>query len=144
MEIYFGVFNLIAFIPWSLMIFFPDQKITSICVDRQIPIVMLCSIYFVLFILQILGPNNTFVDFMDFNSVKQAFSNDLVMLLGWVHYLAFDLFVGIYIYESMKKQLKMRLLMRLILTITLFLGPIGYLFYTILGRAETKKSQTKK
>ena len=143
MEIYFGIFNLIALIPWLLMICFPDHKITGICTDRQIPVVMLCSIYFVLFSIQILGPNNTFVDFMDFNSVKQAFSNDLVMLLGWVHYLAFDLFIGIYIFENMKQQLKMRLSLRMILVITLFLGPIGYLIFALSGRSRDKKSQVE-
>ena len=139
MEIYFGIFNLFALIPWLLMICFPDHKITGICIYRQIPVVMLCSIYFVLFIIQILGPNNISVDFMDFNSVKQAFSNDLVMLLGWVHYLAFDLFIGIYIFENMKQQLKMRLSLRMILTITLFLGPIGYLIFALIFQFISEK-----
>lgn len=139
MEIYFGLFNLIALIPWSLMIFFPDQKITGICIDKQIPVIMLSSIYLVLFFIQIFSSNNTIVDFMDFNSVKQAFSNDLIMLLGWVHYLAFDLFIGIYIFENMKKQLKMRLSLRIILSITLFLGPVGYLIYVLVGEKEIRK-----
>jgi hypothetical protein len=60
-------------------------------------------------------------------AVKTLFSSDPVLLAGWVHYLAFDLLVGIWIAERLDDQRIARPLQALVLVTTFMFGPLGYL-----------------
>jgi Domain of unknown function (DUF4281) len=59
--------------------------------------------------------------------VKALFSSDPVLLAGWVHYLAFDLFVGVWIADRLDAQRVSRLVQAPILIATFFFGPFGLL-----------------
>ena len=59
--------------------------------------------------------------------VKALFQSDPVLLAGWVHYLAFDLFVGIWLAERLDAARVSRLVQAPILLTTLMFGPIGLL-----------------
>ena len=61
--------------------------------------------------------------------VKSLFSVDQVMLAGWVHYLAFDLFVGAWITRDGLERGVWRPLLIPILITTLMIGPAGLLVY---------------
>ncbi len=61
--------------------------------------------------------------------VKSLFSVDQVMLAGWVHYLAFDLFVGAWITKDGLERGVWRPLLIPILITTLMIGPAGLLVY---------------
>ena len=61
--------------------------------------------------------------------VKALFSNDQALLAGWVHYLAFDLFVGAWITRDGLERGVWRALLVPILVLTLMLGPAGLLVY---------------
>ena len=57
------------------------------------------------------------------------FSNPYVLAAGWIHYLAFDLFVGAWeVYDSQKNGLPHRLVIPC-LVLTLMLGPAGLALY---------------
>ena len=67
-----------------------------------------------------------------FNSlaeVKALLSTEPTLLAGWVHYLAFDLFVGCWIAEQADTLGLSRLLQAPILVLTFLFGPIGYLVF---------------
>jgi len=54
--------------------------------------------------------------------------------LAWVHFLAFDLFVGRWIYLDSQERKINNWLISPILFLTLMLGPVGFVAYTVLRR----------
>ena len=60
-------------------------------------------------------------------AVKILLSSNPVLLAGWVHYLAFDLFVGVWLAERLDAQRVARPLQALVLITTFMFGPLGYL-----------------
>ena len=63
--------------------------------------------------------------------VRTLFSNDWLLLAGWVHYLAFDLFIGSWQVRDARKHGIPHLLLVPGLILTLMFGPIGLLLYCI-------------
>jgi hypothetical protein len=61
--------------------------------------------------------------------LRALFMSDPVLLAGWVHYLAFDLFVGIWIAARADALGLHRVLQMPILLATFMFGPIGLLLY---------------
>jgi hypothetical protein len=51
--------------------------------------------------------------------------------IAWVHFLAFDLFVGRWIYLDSQDRRISAWLMAPVLFLTLMLGPAGFLFYLV-------------
>ena len=60
-------------------------------------------------------------------SVAALFENDWALLAGWVHFLAFDLFVGAVMAARMDHAGVGRLVQAPILGATFMLGPLGFL-----------------
>lgn len=66
--------------------------------------------------------------------VRQLFLSDGGLLAGWIHYLAFDLFIGLWIAEHADRASLSRLLQAPILIATFMFGPVGLLmFYATRG-----------
>lgn len=67
-----------------------------------------------------------------FNSVAEVralFTSDPVLLAGWLHYLAFDLFVGVWIARRADAIGLSRLLQAPVLVATFMFGPVGLLLF---------------
>ncbi len=60
-------------------------------------------------------------------AVASLMSNDWALLAGWVHYLAFDLFIGAVMARRMDQVGISRVVQAPILGATFMLGPIGFL-----------------
>jgi hypothetical protein len=65
-------------------------------------------------------------------AVRALFSNDSALTAGWLHYLAFDLFVGTWIARQGTLERLHPLLLLLCLPVTFMLGPVGFLLYLII------------
>ncbi|MDE2385177.1 MAG: DUF4281 domain-containing protein [Alphaproteobacteria bacterium] len=61
--------------------------------------------------------------------VQQLFSSPWLLMAGWVHYLAFDLFVGAWITGQVIARGLPRLALVALLPLTFLFGPIGLLGY---------------
>ncbi len=70
-------------------------------------------------------------------AVRQLFLSDGGLLAGWIHYLAFDLFVGLWIAERADRAGLGRLLQAPILAATFLFGPIGLLMFYATRGAQT-------
>jgi len=62
-------------------------------------------------------------------AVRTLFASDPVLLAGWIHYLAFDLFVGIWIARQADSIGLSRLLQAPVLLATFLFGPLGLLLF---------------
>ena len=90
----FSIANIMVFPMWILMIVFPKWKATRFLIDfKVIPIVLslLYAFYIISSIIE--GPS---MDFGSLQAVMQLFTVEDAVLGGWLHYLAFDLLVGIW------------------------------------------------
>ena len=64
-------------------------------------------------------------------NVQQLFTYPGAALAGWVHYLAFDLFIGGIVAKQADEIGLSRLIQAPILLLTFMFGPFGYLLFTI-------------
>lgn len=69
--------------------------------------------------------------FSSLAQVRALFANDAALDAGWLHYLAFDLFVGTWIVRQGTLERLHPLLILLCLPVTFLLGPIGFLLFLI-------------
>ena len=79
-----------------------------------------------------------------FNSlagVGALFSQPGALLGGWVHYLAFDLFVGGWIAREGTVLKVSAFILTPILLLTFMFGPAGYLAFVVVGLAFRRKAQ---
>ena len=73
--------------------------------------------------------------FGSIEEIRALFANDGVLVAGWFHYLAFDLFVGTWIArEGIERRIPGLLLVPCLLLTFLF-GPAGFLLFLILRLA---------
>lgn len=71
-------------------------------------------------------------DFTTLAGVQALLASDGGATIGWVHYLAFDLFVGIWIARNADRYGFNRIVQIPILFFTLMLGPLGLTLYLLL------------
>ena len=69
--------------------------------------------------------------------VRALFMSDPVLVAGWVHYLAFDLFIGTWIAVEADKRGYNRLLQAPMLVATFMFGPLGLLLFYLTRASET-------
>jgi hypothetical protein len=67
--------------------------------------------------------------FNSLDGVMQLFTDRWLVTAGWVHYLAFDLFIGGWELADSRERKIPHLLMLPVLVLTFFFGPIGLLIY---------------
>jgi hypothetical protein len=65
--------------------------------------------------------------------LAELFSRPGALLIGWVHYLAFDLWVGAWIAEDGARRRIPHWVLALVLVPTWLAGPIGLLIYLIIA-----------
>ncbi len=70
--------------------------------------------------------------FNTIDQVRALFASDFGLVTGWVHYLAFDLFVGSWIVRSGVASAINRFALVPCLLLTFLFGPLGFLSYIAL------------
>nr|WP_276598766.1 ABA4-like family protein [Nannocystis sp. SCPEA4] len=128
----FTIVNSAALAGWVLLWFAPRARVTRRLVHSGLFSLLLAALY-----LAILAPNFDFGSFDDFNSlegVMRLFQNPWVMLAGWVHYLAFDLWVGSWIVRDAEARQTSHWAVIPCLLATFMFGPVGLLLYVALVR----------
>ena len=121
----FSVCNMLALVGWLLLLAVPRHRLATAIAGTVIPLT-LASIYLALFVLHARESNG---GFSSLAAVAQLFENRWLLLAGWVHYLAFDLFIGAWETRDAMARGVRRLLLAPCLVMTFMLGPIGLLGY---------------
>ena len=70
--------------------------------------------------------------FGSIDAVRRMFTSDAALAAGWLHYLAFDLFVGSWIAREGLAAGVPRLLTSVCLLLTFLAGPVGLLVFLVL------------
>lgn len=136
LETIFSVCNYVAMAGWLGLILFPKfEWVTR--VGARIIIPSLIAVVYI--ILMVIGRSQGTSEgnFSSLAGVAALFSVKEVLLAGWVHYLAFDLFVGSCIAENSRKHNISHWLVIPCLLFTFLAGPIGLLMYYIIWQLRT-------
>ena len=128
-ETLFSICNTSVMPVWLLLAIAPRWKVTDWITSTSIVSLLLGTIYGLLFLSsvgQIEG------GFGSLEGVKQLFANDYILLAGWVHYLAFDLFIGAWEVRDARVVGISHWLVIPCLLFTFMLGPVGLGMYFVL------------
>ncbi|MGB0514868.1 MAG: ABA4-like family protein [Wenzhouxiangellaceae bacterium] len=77
--------------------------------------------------------------FSSLESVAELFADNRLLLAGWLHYLAFDLFVGTWIVRTALDERLPRLWTAVCLPLTFLAGPLGLLLFVVSRAAATAR-----
>ena len=126
--------SFIAMFGWILLVVVPNDPRARLLTGIIIPLTL--SIIYLVFIFLHFGdaPGG----FGSLADVRTLFGKDELLLAGWVHYLAFDLFIGAWQSRDSHRLGIPRLVMIPCYVMTFMLGPIGLLFYFAIRTAKTK------
>lgn len=111
---------------WLLLVFLPKWKYSASLIAAII-IPVLLGLLYVWLIFSHMGESNG--GFGTLQEVRSFFLNDHLLLAGWVHYLAFDLFVGSWEIRDAQQIGLRHLVVVPCLVLTFLLGPSGLLLY---------------
>jgi len=121
----FSMASATAMAGWILLILFPRQRWSMSIVSAAIP-ALLAGTYTAIIVTQWAGHAG---GFQSLSAVAQLFEQRWLLLAGWVHYLAFDLFVGSWEVRDAQTTGVPHLLVVPCLVLTFLFGPIGWLLY---------------
>ncbi len=128
-ETIFSIVNTLALVSWVVLLIAPRWKYTrKIIISGAIP--LLLSVAYLVLIITTFGKADGGFDSLA--NVMKLFTNEWAALGGWIHYLAFDLFVGSWEVKDSQEKGVSHWFVAPCLVFTFLLGPIGFLMYRIL------------
>lgn len=134
----FDIANLIALLGWVVLVFAPLARGRLMLAARVIGVTLALT-YAGLMITSLAGGGTEGGGFTSLEGVTVLFSRPEAVLVGWVHYLAFDLWVGAWAVEDAGKRGVPHWAMVPVLFLTLMAGPVGLLVY-LAARAGLSRS----
>lgn len=134
LEQIFSAATVLALTGWLLLAVVPKQPIAQVAAGAVIPLVLSVG-YLFLIVQHLQGAEGGFGSLAD---VATLFQKREVLLAGWMHYLAFDLFIGAWETRDAQRHGIPHVVIIPCLLMTLMLGPIGLLFYFAVRTAKTR------
>ena len=126
---------------WLMLVFFPNLALTNFLVNSVILPLLLSAAYAFL-AYQIFLDGNIFSGFNLYNGIEDlyaVFSDELFLLIFWIHFLTLSLFVGAWISRDSQRYNISKPITVISLMITYFSGPIGLLIYWLFRIFFAKK-----
>ncbi|WP_447931372.1 ABA4-like family protein [Sphingopyxis fribergensis] len=137
--------NCWAFAGWIALAFLPRGPKTLAAI-LYAGVFLLCLAYTVMIIGFLTGGIDSGgaggADFTTLKGVMKLFDSPGGAALGWTHYLAFDLFVGMWIARDADQKGFSRIIQFPFLFLTLMAGPVG-LFGWLVMRERRARAQAK-
>ena len=136
-ETIFNIFNSGILLFWLILLAFPKKYFTQkIITYPWVPLVI--SMGYVYFLSTTEGIFNA--DFSTLNGLTEMFKNaePRGVAAGWLHYLAFDYWVGCWILKNSQEKGIKHSWIFLPLLCTFMLGPVGIILYTLVLLIQKK------
>lgn len=143
----FGLTNAIAVAGWLVLLLAPRKPLAN-SVVLFVGVGLLCLLYTAMFVALVFGladpggPGGTTpFDYRDYSigGLRNLFGTDAGIVVGWTHYLAFDLFAGLWIARDADRKGWSRLAQVPILILTFLAGPAGLLLWLILRERGARR-----
>ena len=142
----FGFTNVLALVGWGMLALLPrGPRLMSVILYGCVAV--LCLTYAVLFVMlfaKLVEPGAVASasgqgDFQSIAGIRGLFASDGGIVIGWTHYLAFDLFVGLWIAKDADNKRFSRLVQLPFLVVTLMAGPIGLFAWLVTREARARR-----
>ena len=134
----FHIASRFAMMGWLALVLSPLAPRIAQVVGGVIVPVGLCLAYATLILVSWSTAKGSFSSLPD---VMRLFDVPMVALVGWVHYLAFDLLVGAWEARTARSEGMPHLLLLPCLALTLLFGPIGLLLFLAIRAARAAVGQ---
>ena len=144
----FSLTNAVAMLGWLALAVLPRKPLTLSAV-LYLGVGLLCLGYATLIVLSVghvIDPvrlaGTAEPDLLDYSiaGLRPLFMSDGGIVIGWTHYLAFDLFVGLWIARDADSKGVGRLVQLPFLFVTLMAGPIGLLTWLLFRETRSRRS----
>ncbi|HEX5644494.1 MAG TPA: ABA4-like family protein [Erythrobacter sp.] len=138
----FGGANLLALISWAALILLPRWP--ALLSALLYVVVGLLSLLYATILVGLMSgwmdPGGSMAggNFSSIAGVQALFATKGGLTLGWVHYLAFDLFIGIWIARDADAKGISRLVQAPVLLATFMAGPLGLLVWLVLREPRAR------
>lgn len=141
----FSFTNTLAMAAWVLLILLPRKPLTHSAI-LYLGVALLCLTYAVCFVAVLSGgldpvaqPGSGKPGFSTIAGVRAIFQSDGGVVIGWTHYLAFDLFTGLWIARDADAKGFGRLWQVPFLLATFLAGPIGLLAWLVVRERAARR-----
>lgn len=114
---------------WALMILAPTWDVTERAVGSSLVVLPAALLYLLVLLPQVTAVASEVLS-PSLAGMTGLLASDAGATLAWVHFLAFDLFVGRWIYRDASQRELPAVLVSPVLGLTLLFGPVGYLCYS--------------
>ena len=121
---------------WLLLILVPRWKWSSRLIVGWVIPILLSLLYASIIVVHWFGSEGGFGTLAE---VSALFNDPWLLLAGWVHYLAFDLFIGAWEVRDSQRMKIPHLLVVPCLLLTFLFGPVGLLLYLALRGIRSRR-----
>ncbi|MEO0878482.1 MAG: ABA4-like family protein [Pseudomonadota bacterium] len=124
----FSLGNQIALVGWAILIFLPRRFRVIFWIPQFIIPFLLAMAYAMLIMTSFAEADG---NFSSIAGVRALFQSDEALTAGWLHYLAFDLFIGAWIAKRADAAQIPRVIQAVFLLATFMFGPIGLALFLV-------------
>ena len=120
---------------WLILIFFPSSNINKFFVTSILPILLLSGAYIFALYKSYLNTYDfigNFELYLSISNLSNLFSNNLFLILFWIHFVSINLFVGGWMVRDSQKLFINKILVAFPLIITYLIGPLGVFIYWLI------------
>ena len=142
----FTLTTVVAFAGWAMLALLPRSRTVN-SVIMYACVGLLCLAYAAMFVGlfggltdpgRVIGAPEPDLSDYSVEGIRTLFMSDGGIVLGWTHYLAFDLFVGLWIARDADAKGFSRVIQLPILFFTLMAGPIGLLLWLMIRERRAR------
>lgn len=130
LDLLFRIASTVALVGWIVLALSPLKRGLAVLVARLLAAILCGGYAAVLVHALATGPVGK-IDFNSLDGVMAMLRTREAALAGWVHYLAFDLFVGAWEAETAPQARVPHWLLLPCLALTFVAGPVGLLAYLV-------------
>ena len=141
-DLLFSGANALALLGWALLVLAPRWRGTRALVLSGAWPLGLAALYAVFIASHYLGAHGGEGGFGSLAQVAALFQDPWALLVGWVHYLSFDLFVGAWQVRDAQRRGIPHWALVPALALTFLFGPVGLLVYVGARAALGQKAST--
>ena len=120
---------------WLILIFFPSSNINKFFATSILPILLLGGVYIFALYKSYLNSYDFISNFelyLSISNLSNLFSNNLFLILFWIHFVSINLFVGGWMVRDSQKLYINKILVAFPLIITYLIGPLGLFIYWLI------------
>ena len=126
LDLLYGLTGMIIVICWGVLILHPDRGSRFITIPKFAVPAAFGLIYAGVMMAKFFGSGGGYGSVAE---VRALFAHDDILLAGWLHYLAYDFFIGVWIAEQADRMGLSRQIQAAILVIAFMFPPMGFVLF---------------